>query len=216
MGLSLEQKGKFLDGSSISLGKNEVDENNGWVSPHGAQLPINEAGYVIHHTLHKLRPDVVAAAHRHGIYGKTWSVFGRPIDIMQQDACLFHGNLSVYANQFGVVLSDKEGENIAKALGPSNLTCIMQNHGLLTCGSPSMSRLDQTDTSFSLVGRTVDECVYLFALLEKTCQQQLQVEAAAATGCRRNSLIPKMLLTRKRITATGKRCTIMWVERRIQ
>jgi hypothetical protein len=51
---------------------------------------------------------------------------------MQQDSCLFHDNLSVYANYGGIVLSDQEGKNIAQALGPKHLTCIMQNHGLLT------------------------------------------------------------------------------------
>lgn len=32
----------------------------------------------------------------------------------------------------GIVLSDEEGNNIADSLGPKNLACIMQNHGLLT------------------------------------------------------------------------------------
>ncbi|WVW84365.1 hypothetical protein I302_106399 [Kwoniella bestiolae CBS 10118] len=146
---------------------------DGFVTEHGAQLPINEAGYVIHHTLHKLRPDVVAAAHCHSIHAKTWSAFGRPIDIMQQDACLFHDNLSVYENYGGIVLSDQEGKNIADALGPKNMCVIMQNHGLLT------------------LGRTVDECVYLFALLEKTCQQQLLAEAAEANGLKKRIISPE-------------------------
>jgi hypothetical protein len=105
---------------------------DGYVTEHGAQLPVNEAGYVIHHTLHKERPDVVAAAHCHSLYGRTWASFGKPIEIMQQDACLFHDNLSVYANYGGIVLSDQEGKNIADALGPTNLAVIMKNHGLLT------------------------------------------------------------------------------------
>lgn len=65
----------------------------GYVSPHGAQRAFSHPGYVIHHTIHKRRPDVVAAAHCHGLHGKAWSNFGRPIDILQQDACLFHDNL---------------------------------------------------------------------------------------------------------------------------
>jgi hypothetical protein len=52
---------------------------------------------------------------------------------MQQDACLFHDNLSVYGNYGGIVLSDQEGRNIGEALGPKHMCCIMQNHGLLTC-----------------------------------------------------------------------------------
>lgn len=105
---------------------------DGYVTEHGAQLPVNEAGYVIHHTLHQARPDAVAAAHCHSLYGRTWASFGKPIDIMQQDACLFHDNLSVYSNYGGIVLSNQEGKNIANALGPKNQAVIMQNHGLLT------------------------------------------------------------------------------------
>jgi ribulose-5-phosphate 4-epimerase/fuculose-1-phosphate aldolase len=82
--------------------------------------------------IHKARPDVVAAAHCHSLYGKTWSAFGRPIDTLQQDGCLFHDNLSVYESYGGIVLAPEEGENIAAALGPKHKACILKNHGLLT------------------------------------------------------------------------------------
>uniref|UniRef100_A0A0W0F892 Putative arad-like aldolase/epimerase n=1 Tax=Moniliophthora roreri TaxID=221103 RepID=A0A0W0F892_MONRR len=160
-----------------SLRKTLLDDNDlvlvdaeGRPTPEGAQLPINTAGFYIHSAIHKARPDVVAAAHCHSFYGKSWSVFGRPIDILQQDSCAFVDNLSVYNSYGGVVLAAEEGENIAKALGPTNKSCILRNHGLLT------------------LGNTIDECIYLFALLEKTCQMQLMVEAAAANG------IPKVCI----------------------
>ncbi|KAK7032428.1 hypothetical protein VNI00_013176 [Paramarasmius palmivorus] len=142
----------------------------GYVSSEGAQLPINTAGYWIHSAIHKARPDVVAAAHCHSFYGKTWSAFGRPIDILQQDACVFYENLSVYNSYGGIVLASDEGTNIAAALGPTNKTCILRNHGLLT------------------LGNTIDECVYLSSLLEKHCKLQLMAEAAAANG------IPKIII----------------------
>ena len=102
------------------------------MSQYGAQLPINSAGFHIHSAIHKARPDVQAAAHCHSLHGKAWSAFGRPIDIMTQDSCLFYDNLAVYENFGGIVLAKEEGENIAKALGPKKKTCILQNHGLLT------------------------------------------------------------------------------------
>ncbi|KAG7085608.1 hypothetical protein E1B28_003158 [Marasmius oreades] len=150
--------------SCISVSNLVLVSPDGYVSPHGAQLPINTAGYWIHSAIHKARPDIVAAAHCHSFHGKTWSVFGRPIEILQQDACVFYDNLSVYNNYGGVVLASAEGENIAAALGPTHKTCILRNHGLLT------------------LGNTIDECVYLFALLDKHCKLQLMVEAAAANG----------------------------------
>jgi ribulose-5-phosphate 4-epimerase/fuculose-1-phosphate aldolase len=42
-----------------------------------------------------------------------------------------------------------------------------------------------------LVGRTIDECIYLFCLLEKQCQLQLLVEAAAANGIPKRIIAPE-------------------------
>lgn len=39
---------------------------------------VNKAGFSIHSALHKARPSVNAAFHRHNIYGKAYSVFCRP------------------------------------------------------------------------------------------------------------------------------------------
>ncbi|KAI5474761.1 arad-like aldolase/epimerase [Pseudohyphozyma bogoriensis] len=135
----------------------------GYVSKEGggAQLAINTAGYFIHTAIHRARPEVKAAGHCHSLYGRAWSVFGKPVDILTQDSCLFHGNQGVYSNFGGIVLAKEEGENIAKAMGSEYKTCILQNHGLLT------------------VGETVDEMVYLFSALENQCRIQLMVEAAS-------------------------------------
>ncbi|GAA5924332.1 uncharacterized protein JCM15063_005604 [Sporobolomyces koalae] len=130
----------------------------------GAQLPINTAGFHIHSAIHEARPDIKAAAHCHSINGKAWSVFGKPIDLLTQDSCIFHDNLAVYSNFGGIVLAQDEGRNIAKALGPKHRAAILQNHGLLTLGD------------------TVDETMALFTNLDRLCGVQLAVEAAAANG----------------------------------
>lgn len=51
---------------------------------------INEAGFMIHSEIHKARPDVVAAAHTHSISGKTWSAFGKNVEMLTQGAMLQH------------------------------------------------------------------------------------------------------------------------------
>ena len=38
---------------------------------------INAAAFAIHSQVHEARPDVVAAAHAHSVYGKSWSSLGR-------------------------------------------------------------------------------------------------------------------------------------------
>lgn len=147
--------------------------SEGYVDPDGAQLPINTAGFYIHSAIHEARPDVAAAAHCHSIHARTWSVFGKPIDIVTQDSCVFYDNLSVYQNFGGVVLAAQEGKNIAEALGPKNKAVILQNHGILTLGD------------------TVDEAVHLFFVLENACKGQLMIEAAAANGLKKSIIEPE-------------------------
>lgn len=156
--------------SSMTVSKLVLVTPDGYVSPLGAQLPINMAGFYIHSAIHHARPEVESAAHCHSLHGKAWSTFGLPVDIITQDSCLFFDNQAVYKNFGGIVLAAQEGANIAAALGPRNKCCILQNHGLLT------------------LGHTVDEAVYLFSALENQCKVQLLIEAACANG------VPKHLI----------------------
>ena len=123
--------------------------------------PVNGAAFAIHSQVHAARPDVVAAAHAHSLYGKTWASLGRLLDPITQDACAFHEDHSLFADFTGVVYKPSEGERIAEALG-NNKAVILRNHGLLT------------------VGRTVDEAAWWFITMERSCQAQLMAEAVGA------------------------------------
>ncbi|KAI6805456.1 arad-like aldolase/epimerase [Hortaea werneckii] len=127
--------------------------------------PANAAGFLIHSAVHKARPDVIAAAHTHSPYGKAWSAFARPLEMLNQDVTYFYGDAqAVYGEFGGVVFKEEEGRRLAAALGEKGKGMILRNHGLLT------------------VGETVDEAAYLFTLMERSCEVQLAVEAAAANG----------------------------------
>ena len=93
--------------------------------------PVNIAAFAIHSSIHHARPDVVAAAHSHSLYGKAWASLGRPLDPITQDACAFFEDHVVFADFTGVVYETSEGERIAKELGNCK-AAILQNHGLLT------------------------------------------------------------------------------------
>ena len=121
--------------------------------------PVNTAAFAIHSQVHAARPDVVAAAHAHSMYGKSWSSLGRLLDPLTQDACAFYQDHELFDDYTGIVFATTEGERIAKALG-SRKAVILRNHGLLT------------------VGETVDEAVWWFITMERTCQSQLLAEAA--------------------------------------
>lgn len=55
-------------------------------------LPANAAGFLIHSAVHKARPDVHAACHTHSPYGKAWSAFARPLEMLNQDVTYFYGD----------------------------------------------------------------------------------------------------------------------------
>ena len=120
--------------------------------------PLNQAAFAIHSRVHRARPDVIAAAHAHSVYGKAWSAFRRPLDPLTQDSCIFYGDHAVFDDFTGVVLDVAEGDRIAAALG-GRKAAILANHGNLT------------------VGHSVDEAAFWFVTMERTCQAQLLVES---------------------------------------
>ena len=121
--------------------------------------PVNVAAFAIHSQIHAARPDVVAAAHSHSMHGKAWSSLGRLLDPITQDACAFYQDHGLFDDFTGVVDQTSEAERIGHALGP-NKAVILRNHGLLT------------------VGETVEEAVWWFITMDRSCRAQLLAEAA--------------------------------------
>lgn len=97
--------------------------------------PVNTPAFSIHSAIHRARPDVHAACHAHSVHGKAFSAFGRPLEMITQDALRFYQSHAVYDNFRGVVVGREEADNIARALGSTNKAAILQNHGLLTVGA---------------------------------------------------------------------------------
>jgi ribulose-5-phosphate 4-epimerase/fuculose-1-phosphate aldolase len=95
---------------------------------------VNKAAFAIHSQVHLARPEVVAAAHAHSIYGKSFSSLGKLLDPITQDACAFFEDHGLYDNFGGVANDVEEGHRIAKAVG-NYKAAILQNHGLITVGN---------------------------------------------------------------------------------
>jgi ribulose-5-phosphate 4-epimerase/fuculose-1-phosphate aldolase len=133
------------------------------VNEHGevieGKYPVNRAAFAIHSRVHDARPDVVAAAHSHSMYGKSWSCLGKLLDPLTQDACAFYEDHGLFGDFTGIVYDTSEGDRIAAALGGGK-AAILRNHGLLT------------------VGQTVDEAVWWFVAMDRSCQSQLLAQAA--------------------------------------
>jgi ribulose-5-phosphate 4-epimerase/fuculose-1-phosphate aldolase len=124
---------------------------------HGAA--INAAAFAIHAEIHRARPEVMCAAHGHPVHGTAWAALARPLAPINQDVCAFFEDHVVFDEPMGLVLGMDEGRRIAAALA-GHKAAILRNHGLLT------------------VGRTVDEAIWWFALMDRCCRIQLLAESA--------------------------------------
>jgi ribulose-5-phosphate 4-epimerase/fuculose-1-phosphate aldolase len=120
---------------------------------------VNRAAFAIHSRIHAARPDVIAAAHSHSQYGRTFSTLGRTLDPLTQDACAFYNDHALFNDYTGVVLETSEGDRIAQALGDRKAV-ILRNHGLLT------------------VGQSVEAAAFWFISMDRCCHTQLLAEAA--------------------------------------
>ena len=125
---------------------------------HG-DFPVNRAAFAIHSQVHAARPDVIAAAHSHSVYGKSFSSLGRKLAPLTQDSCIFFEDHALFDDYTGVVIDLEEGKRLAHSLGETKAV-ILRNHGLLT------------------VGQSVDETVYWFTSMERSCQAELLARAA--------------------------------------
>ncbi|QLG72298.1 hypothetical protein HG535_0C06530 [Zygotorulaspora mrakii] len=128
----------------------------------GSRALFNESGFKIHSEMHKARPDIKAICHTHSFYARTYSIFGKELEMLSQDSCLIFDKQVALAQYDGVGLDEFEGRKIASALG-ERMGIILQNHGVMT------------------VGKTVDEAAYLHVLLENMCKAQLLADAVSGS-----------------------------------
>ncbi len=146
--------------------------------------PVNTAAFVIHSRVHAARPDAVAAAHSHSTYGRAFATLGRPLAPITQDVCAFYNDHAVYDDFGGVAVELDEGQRIAEAIGKKK-AAILQNHGLIT------------------VGGTVDEAVWWFITMERSCQVQLLAEAALKPGESLRTISPEAATQTYKITGNA-------------
>ena len=154
----------WLNPASVYFGHIRVSDlmlvnHDGEIVEHGEVKLLNRAAFAIHSRLHAARPDVLAAAHSHSIYGKAFSALGKLLDPLTQDSCGFYEDHAIFEHFSGVVLDTSEGDRIARVLGQRKAV-ILQNHGILT------------------VGPSVETAVWRYLSMENACQAQLLADAA--------------------------------------
>ncbi len=120
---------------------------------------INTAAFLIHSAIHRARVDAVSVAHTHGLYGRTYAAFGKPLRPLNQNACAFYDDLGVHAEYTGPVLDERGVQGLASSLA-AHKAMILKHHGLIT------------------VGGSVGEAAWWMVALERACQVELLARAA--------------------------------------
>ena len=108
----------------IDLDGNILSETN-W--------PVNLAGYVIHSTVHRARPDLHCVLHTHEAISQSLCATDAEVIPVTQEGCQFYERVGFHEFE-GIVLDGSEGPRITRALGEHNHTLVLRNHGLITAG----------------------------------------------------------------------------------
>lgn len=211
----------FADGGSghISL-RDPVQPDTFWINPYalhfsrikvsdlvhvdeegrrigGADKPVNTAGFIIHSAIHKARPDINAACHCHSPYGRAWSTFGKPIDMLNQGMSQVSAPFKRWSSNTRLW---KESSTMLLSLITHTDSCMFYNDlsvyksfgGVVFAkeeGGRIVDSLGTTNKNVILknhglltAGSTVAEAAAFFIALERACQTQLLVESAIGGG----------------------------------
>jgi len=125
--------------------------------------PVNGAGFVIHHAIHRGRPDLNCVMHLHTEAGMALSMLDCGLLPLSQHSMFFHNRIGYHGYE-GLALNMDEQERLIRDLGPTNKAMILRNHGTLTAGT------------------TVGEAFVWTFWLEKAARAQLTAMAAQPGG----------------------------------
>jgi ribulose-5-phosphate 4-epimerase/fuculose-1-phosphate aldolase len=147
--------GVFFDEiTASSLVKIDLEGNKVEDSP----FPVNAAGFIIHSAVHSARHDARCVLHTHTVNGVAVAAQRDGLLPLSQHSLFVVTSLG-YHDFEGPALNADEKPRLIADLGTAT-SLILRNHGLLT------------------VGHTVEEAVWWFITMERSCQAQLLAEAA--------------------------------------
>jgi L-fuculose-phosphate aldolase len=114
---------------------------------------------LFHLWIYRHRPDVRCIIHTHPPYASALSMLGIPLHVAQMDMCMFYDDCAHLKHWPGVPIADEEGRIIANALADKR-SILLANHGPL------------------VVGKSIEEALYLSVMLEDAARLQLLASAA--------------------------------------
>ncbi|MDH3386632.1 MAG: class II aldolase/adducin family protein [Gammaproteobacteria bacterium] len=108
----------------------------------GNPYPVNKAGYYIHSAIHQARPDLHCVLHTHDIDCQAVASIEGGFIPLTQESCQFYERVG-YHEYEGIVLDPGEKKRLVAALGNTNHTLLLHNHGVITAGSTAVWAFDR-------------------------------------------------------------------------
>ena len=165
-------------------------DGNELFNPHGSDVGVNFAGYVIHSAVHAAREDVACVIHTHTRAGMAVASMKCGFLPMTQTALTCFP--VAYHDYEGAAVDTAERERLVKDLGASNFM-VLRNHGLLVCGVSAANAF-----------RNVHQ-------FEAACQAQVDAMAGGAAFGEMPTVVPEEIVVRaveRRRVAMAKRTTL--------
>ncbi|MCJ7694279.1 MAG: class II aldolase/adducin family protein [Anaerolineaceae bacterium] len=150
-------------GGNISARTTE-DPNHVWITPAGifkgdltpdmmVKIDLNgnclnqtsfspSSEYQFHCAIYHLRPDVHAIVHTHAPYATLMGLTKTAFQPISAES-VFFGDVPI--SDFRMPGSKELAEEIVKTLGYKGIACILQNHGLVVCGTNIRKAVDMTE-----------------------------------------------------------------------
>lgn len=110
----------------------KIDIQGNLIDQGSTNFLFNRAGFNLHASIHRARPDLKAIIHIHHPPVVAVSTFKKGLLPLCQEAAIL-GDVSYY-DYTGILVDSDEQDAIAQALGVHNKVMILRNHGVVTCG----------------------------------------------------------------------------------
>lgn len=110
----------------------KIDIQGNLIDQGSTNFLFNRAGFNLHASIHRARPDLKAIIHIHHPPVIAVSSFKKGLLPLCQEAAIL-GDVSYY-DYTGILVDSDEQDAIAQALGVHNKVMILRNHGVVACG----------------------------------------------------------------------------------
>lgn len=126
------------------------------------RMRVNRAAFLVHSSVHRARPELIAVAHAHTTHGRALAAVGELLDPLTR---AFYEDHALLNDSTGAAVDTEEGGRIAAAPDPHK-GLVLRIYGLLT------------------IGTTVDAAAWWFHRMERGCGSRPAARAAREAGTR--------------------------------